>query len=548
MFGSLNRRLAKLIAGEKEKEDSEALVASTIRRLKEQSDAQAKRSAGSDDSTGSITELMDIVRHDDVSGLMGHIEKHGLSAARVLTEASTAGLDFKEKQQIRIQDEQAFWTASPPHICAEQQELLDQLPKGAPQDQIRERMRTGLIFDLDMRPAKPSDKSFAGGLPFVGSGLIWPRDTRTGQPLTFVGQIDVADLPDFPLRAFYPDTGAIVFFAPSGSGNDASLIQHVSLQNAQEVPLPDDMASYRSSFRTAFRGTGECQIGWLHEQGMDKPPFSVLPKWPLTPRLAAFAPQDGNMYDLDCPIPDNMLAQHDGDIFTFYETFGRALNGLPERRSPAHQELFDGFPHVWGAVADITQRFLPLIDSYQETHGADTPSDVAVLRALVSSWRDKAIAAGAAAPVSDLDRAGFRADLAILSADYGVALPAAKDAMLGVKVLNDPKVMNDFLFLVQTYWTLSSMCSDPTTLPDAVRAEMIERFSSEFPSKGHIQSLGHTHEVPGEEWAQHSVLMMQFPWSYITDVTGVFGFDGLRYWMSYEDFQNRSYDKAHCSS
>lgn len=533
MFESVISQLKTIIAKQKDEEDSRERGERSLEKL---------RAMKTEDGT---TELVDVIRNSDVEGLLRHVEKHGSSTLTSLTNA--VGPDVEKTRKAQREDRDAFWASAAVPFTDKQESALADLPTPELKAYIQARTRAGIVFDPEFRPAQDTDTSFVGGLPVVGPGLEWPRAKGTGRPLTFLGQIDVSDLPEFPLRGHFPEYGALVFFAPGDNRDDGgTLVQHISMENAQEIPLPDDAAPYHSTFKNVRAKTGDGQIGWLHEQGLGLQPYSILPKWPLIPRLAAFAPQGNDFYDSDIPVPDDLLAQHNGDVQEYCQAMGKVLNGIGGNSPRQRAELVAGFPHIWGAVADITQRFLPLIDACEAALGQDVPEDIATLRSEVTKWHARANEFELDALVSDEDRAAFHNLLKLMSSEEGIPLPSGK-TLIGATALNDPRAIKEFLYQIQTHWLLSSLCSDPSTIAPDVRSATTERLTSEFPSKGYIQSLGHTHDVSGEEFATESVLLMQFPWSYITDTTGVYGFSGLRFWMDYEDFKSREYQRVLCS-
>ena len=492
-----------------------------------------------------VSSLKDVIRTNDVRGLMRHVEEHGLSAVREISGQVEAkareSLAAKEKQQ------QAFWATAPAELSPEQDALLATLPNETLRSQFRDRMRAGVIFEQKFRPVAKGETSFVGGLPVVGDTFIWPRAEQSGKPLAFVGQVDMKDLPDFGLRAVFPERGALLFFAPETHHDEDRLVQHFAMEDATEVAPPQECSSYNSCYQFAGFGTKAGEIGWLHEQGSELAPFSILPKWPLVPKLSAFAPRRSDFYDLEVPIPEELLSAHQNDPTAVYQTFSRMLNGVPEEVREK-RELFDCFPHVWGAMADVAGRFLGLIEKCETIHGENTSPEVADLKKLVTSCLTSAEQAGFGTPVSPSDLVDLRNVIELMWAKNGVALPGDANDLIGPQVLNNDMVVSELLFRVQTYWVLSSMCHDPSTLPPEVVREFSSGLEASFSAKGHIQSLGHTHDVSGEETALHSVLLMQFPWSSVTDTTGVFGFDGLRFWMTYDDLENRRYEKVHCES
>lgn len=65
------------------------------------------------------------------------------------------------------------------------------------------------------QPPSPSDssRSWFGGLPRMPAGLAWPRQKSTGKPMSFLAQVDLADLPPVATSGGLPRQGVLWVFA-----------------------------------------------------------------------------------------------------------------------------------------------------------------------------------------------------------------------------------------------------------------------------------------------------------------------------------------------
>jgi uncharacterized protein YwqG len=66
------------------------------------------------------------------------------------------------------------------------------------------------------RSQAASGQSWLGGTPSLPPGTEWPRHGKTGMPLHFLAQIDLADIPATPLKPLgpaLPRSGLLLFFA-----------------------------------------------------------------------------------------------------------------------------------------------------------------------------------------------------------------------------------------------------------------------------------------------------------------------------------------------
>jgi hypothetical protein len=87
-------------------------------------------------------------------------------------------------------------------------------------DDVRELLRT--LVNREPRPAvtvlrgRPSSditsRSYFGGLPRLPANVQWPVSTLTNQPMFFVAQIDLAEVPRIEQREGLPEQGMLWFF------------------------------------------------------------------------------------------------------------------------------------------------------------------------------------------------------------------------------------------------------------------------------------------------------------------------------------------------
>ena len=78
-------------------------------------------------------------------------------------------------------------------------------------------------------PEETSVRSYLGGLPRMPSQFEWPVESPFGEPraLTFVAQVALSEVPEFPQRSLLPHAGTLYFFVSSdfdGVGDPASRV------------------------------------------------------------------------------------------------------------------------------------------------------------------------------------------------------------------------------------------------------------------------------------------------------------------------------------
>ena len=129
--------------------------------------------------------------------------------------------------------------------------------------------------------------SYFGGLPIVPEDFDWPTvHNRQGllERLTFMAQVDCADLPPGPARDLFPDKGYLYFFAPMTDtfGTDAAhfVVRYEARQATQkweplDMPFtgkiePDDSLDAIWRGKRTHYDRVEIEFGWIAEPGDDE--------------------------------------------------------------------------------------------------------------------------------------------------------------------------------------------------------------------------------------------------------------------------------------
>jgi len=148
-------------------------------------------------------------------------------------------------------------------------ELLRQRFSGVRADALAALLRDGI--EAEMQPVDPDLLLFGskfGGLPWLPPGTPWP--TGEEGPLTFVAQIDLAELAGLPAAGVLPPAGRLVFFADYpgmvGAGAADCLVRHlppdaelrplrppVRMFEYERMPRPVAIEQFSLRFRPAVQ-------------------------------------------------------------------------------------------------------------------------------------------------------------------------------------------------------------------------------------------------------------------------------------------------------
>ncbi len=221
---------------------------------------------------------------------------------------------------------------------------------------VKQYARMAVKFRRDLKPSRPvTTLTFFGGLPVAPPMFAWPRNKK-GLPLVFMGQLDLADLPETAFTARLPRHGLFYFFAPVG--NDGSeVVRYASSPSDMmaELPPPSDLPHFNTSGMAPF---------WKHStQGMTR----IFPKWPVSPVVVASHPESprllSNEVEFDIADDDdyavdllwgNVSSELDQQANT--EAFGKPRSYSSEALAPfgwAGARRNEGMPRVWMAVEGV---------------------------------------------------------------------------------------------------------------------------------------------------------------------------------------------------
>ena len=101
-----------------------------------------------------------------------------------------------------------------------------------------------------------ASKSWLGGLPTI-KPEDWPRNRKTGTPLTHLAQIDFLDFPKGPWSPYIPETGALCYFI--------DLADHDSYETAAVIHVSDPQAAIPCQPPADHPPIGG-EFGWQYER------------------------------------------------------------------------------------------------------------------------------------------------------------------------------------------------------------------------------------------------------------------------------------------
>jgi len=132
---------------------------------------------------------------------------------------------------------------APTALCAQPADS-----RAAERSEVPERHAVLLVRAALPVPEETAVKSYLGGLPRMPSHFEWPIEAPFGEPraLTFVAQVALSEIPEFPQRSLLPDAGTLYFFVSSdfdGVGDPASAVLYFE-DEAAALPIvapPDNL-------------------------------------------------------------------------------------------------------------------------------------------------------------------------------------------------------------------------------------------------------------------------------------------------------------------
>ncbi len=258
-----------------------------------------------------------------------------------------------------------------------------------------------LFHRLYPPPTGNQPNSYFGGLPKMPADLDWPTYAGTGNRMTFLGQIDVSELPDFAGRSALPAEGTLYFFSDTDNeryievhqNNFATVLYSSSDPSTHAIrQAPDDLIPIYGTYhdyeiehlgRGTFLRGSKTLHKWLirpfafesfpeeHPSLADLGPFSTADQEDVLGRYQELA-DEMRPYALRSAL--KKVGLYDGEV-------PRSHNGVdiqleePEKH-PHRDDLFwpgDGFPWLW-AFVDVAAPLLTWgIDMMDQGLADDSP-------------------------------------------------------------------------------------------------------------------------------------------------------------------------------
>lgn len=128
--------------------------------------------------------------------------------------------------------------------------------------------------------------SYFGGKPLLAKGVEWPRSFDNSSSLMFVGQLDLADVPDFSQRNLLPKTGMLYFFF---GGDDDTPIGRLGRVVADFTGSSKIIRERPNDVAPMVDGYAPAQCGWLKkEQIFSFKYYKEFPRYDVEPVLCRF--------------------------------------------------------------------------------------------------------------------------------------------------------------------------------------------------------------------------------------------------------------------
>ena len=260
--------------------------------------------------------------------------------------------------------------------------------------------RASLPVPLD-HPAR----SYFGGLPRLPPELAWPEK---GDPLTFLAQIDLAELPPIDASPL-PRTGTLYFFSNANSdspeGDDGQVLYYAG--DASSVPLRALPAN------TSRYGIGDEPWPWLPDDSLWTQTTFRLPIefWPFE-SFSGWIPLPHGLPPQTAERLDEVIAAERVRVFGPDEATDRE----PWRALECDT---DEWPFAWIAIELGARSFVHSVDEALRQAKEDTvAADYRRVREAATLWIERATAEVSHSPVDDESRVRFLSEWRTLIADY----------------------------------------------------------------------------------------------------------------------------------
>jgi len=372
--------------------------------------------------------------------------------------------------------------------------------------------------------------SYLGGLPIVPEDFDWPTlHNRQGllERLTFMAQVDCADLPAGPARDLFPDRGYLYFFAPMTDtfGPDAAhfVVRHEPRRVTQkwepldvsltgEIVSDDPMDAIWRGKRTHYDRI-EIEFGWIAEPGDDE---------------VAARSNEGHAFQ----VAEKIRAERQD---AFYGPVPAASSLLSVQQAPkdALWIPYDGFPINWKTVR-ILRKFV-------EAYHREEAEDVANRQSQSKMAEVFRPALNVGAKDYDAPPAEVKTQILAFLEDVRMnGMPSSKERTY--PHLRLPLVLKQWLAAAATHGAEGAL-TDPdgaALVPDDVIAALAHRHTAR---KHQMLGEGEVVQVAADEMKDRYVLLFQLGPDKALDWTrGEMG--PLQYWITPEDLAAKRFENT----
>lgn len=388
--------------------------------------------------------------------------------------------------------------------------------------------RQAIVLRQNFPPHRPpsltsSGRSWLGGTPVLPGADEWPVNPRTGKPLHFVLQLDLAEVPPEAGLGLLPPDGALAVFLDLDWGpGDAFRVIHAQGYAGtpwRALDVPPGLAM-------AYGDEAALVWPWALTPEHGTP---VLPRWPLAPQLIALPEAETPGWPHNVQTVSALLDAQGPDavapplgIADFHGADGQGF-----------QPLWYGYPQDWITVqiataalvreADRASRTV-MRDPYPGLDETERAAQLQTVREEAQAWFDHALANPALAALAPPVRKAFWDWLSPHRALAENVMPEAVEAAIETTLHASPeeaaKLPDDVIARVAYRHVLALQTPEGVIAPPPARLLAPASGESEYAAT-HLLLL----ELPDNPALGHH-----------------FGGGALQWWITPEDLADRRFE------
>lgn len=251
------------------------------------------------------------------------------------------------------------------------------------QSSILDAASQAILFNQHMPPRRDhAALSFFGGRPLAPAECKWPYtidESGKEAPLTFIMQINCADIPAQARLGLMPDKGVLYFFLDMVWGNNGCrVLYEPDVSTVVEIATPDHLSP-------VYGDEGKYAFPWIPAEELPR----ILPKWTFEPvvlqlpALMVEPDEEGVVYwpgegaDISQLIYDAQGVKVSADVY--------AVRDL----TTSHNRLirpYDEFPQDWHAIQVTAGMLADRISRESKRNNMDAESAAAAALSEAKEW------------------------------------------------------------------------------------------------------------------------------------------------------------------